>query len=93
MGRAEAPIERYLLDRVAEYGGITRKVVYQGRQGSPDRWCFFPGGILLIVECKSPSGEISRQQSAEIEVLRKLGQSVHVVNSKEAIDEMLEENL
>lgn len=89
MGRAEALVERYLLDRVEELGGITRKVTYQGRQGSPDRWCFFPKGKLLIIECKSAIGGLSRQQAVEIDTLKSFGQKVHVVNSIEQIDEVL----
>lgn len=89
MGRAENYVERYLIARVQELGGDTRKVVYQGRKGSPDRWCFLPGGKLVIVECKSSVGQLSRQQAREIEWLTEIGQKVYVAYTREQVDEIL----
>lgn len=88
MGRAEAPIETYLCRRVEEAGGFTRKVVYQGRKGSPDRWCFMPGGKLFIVECKAPGKRPDRQQDAEIRMLQAQGFHVEVIDSRERVDEL-----
>lgn len=85
----ERTIEAHLRKRVAELGGMHRKVTYQGRTGSPDDWCFFPRGLLLIFECKA-TGELPRpDQEQEIKKLRKLGQEVFVVDSKDEIDELL----
>lgn len=89
MGRAEAHVEKYLVRRVEEMGGITRKVVYQGRKGSPDRWCFLPHGRLLIIECKSDVGKLSPGQVLEIDRLKQMGQQVHVVSTREEVDEAL----
>lgn len=86
----EAPIEEHLIKRVAEAGGFTRKVVYQGRRGAPDRHCYLPGGRLLIVECKRPQGgELSALQVREIKKLAALGFEVHVVSTKEQVDELI----
>ena len=89
MGRAEQPIEHYLCKRIEGLGGTTRKVVYQGRNGSPDRWCFLPGGKLLIVECKASGKKPDRQQSVEIAKLVSLGQIAVWVDSTEAVDALL----
>ena len=85
----EKDIEKYLRERVKALGGIYRKVVYQGRKGSPDDWCFFPGGQLVIVECKGPDGRVDRHQAIEHEELGKKGFKVHVVYSRGDIEQTL----
>lgn len=84
----EKDIEKYLRARVKELGGIYRKVVYQGRKGSPDDWCFFPGGKLVIVECKGHDGRVDKHQAAEHEELGKMGFNVHVVFSRVDIEKV-----
>lgn len=86
----EAPIEAYLCKRVKELGGETRKTTYQGRGGAPDRWCFFPGGKLLIVECKRPGkNHLDPLQVVEIEFLQGMGFKAVWVNTIEDVDRVL----
>lgn len=83
----ESAVEKYLCDRVREAGGFTRKVVYQGRKGAPDRHCYLPGGKLIIAECKRPEGgKLHPLQEAEINKLKAVGFEVHVINTKEQVD-------
>lgn len=89
----ERTIEKHLRDQVKARGGMHRKVVYQGRKGSPDDWCFFPSGRLLIFECKATGEKPSPQQVAEMAKLKALGQKVFLVDSKSLIDEILESYL
>ena len=89
MGRQESRIERYLDERVKEHGGFTRKVVYQGRSGSPDRWCFFPNGRLLIVELKRPREKPEEHQLIEMQALRNRGQFVAWTNTKDGVDRVI----
>lgn len=84
----EKDIEKYLRARVKELGGIYRKVVYQGRKGSPDDWCFFPGNHLVIVECKGHDGRVDKHQAIEHEELGKMGFKVHVVYTRADIEQM-----
>ena len=86
----EAVIEAYLRKRVKEKGGVHRKVVYQGRTGSPDDWCFFPDGRLLIVECKAPGKRPDQHQELEIALLQSMGFEASWVSSKEDVDKLLE---
>lgn len=86
----ERAVEKYLIKRVKDKGGTTRKVTYQGRAGAPDRWCFFPNGFLLIVECKKPDGVLEKDQEYEIKTLKRLGQEVAVVWSKAQVDELFD---
>jgi hypothetical protein len=85
----ESLIEKHTIKRVKELGGFTRKVVYQGRKGSPDRWCFFPGGLLVIVELKATGESPDSQQAQEIADLREMGMNVHWTDSKQGVDEIL----
>jgi hypothetical protein len=87
----EAPIEDYLDNRVKALGGFTRKVTYQGRKGALDRWCFFPSGLLLIIETKRPGKKPDTHQEEEMENLSRMGQHVYYADSKERVDEILGE--
>lgn len=84
----ESVIEAYLRKVVGLCNGMYRKVLYQARKGSPDDWCFLPGGKLIIVECKKPGEKPEPLQAEEIRTLRSYGFEVHVVDSKEQIDEI-----
>lgn len=93
MGKKEAIVEDYLRKRIKELGGFSRKAVYQGRKGAPDQWCFFPGGRLLLVECKA-KGEVPEPlQEVEMAALRKLGFWATWTDSREGVDRILEEFL
>ena len=86
MGRAEAKIEDYLIARVKALGGETRKVVYQGRKGAPDRMCVLPGGHIVFVECKRPGEKPDARQQEELAWLQRMGCHAISVDSKEKID-------
>lgn len=73
MGSNERAVEAQLCACAEACGAQVRKVVYQGRSNSPDRWCFFPGGRLLIVECKAPGKKPTEGQLREMRTLRDQG--------------------
>jgi hypothetical protein len=93
MGRKENKVEAYLQKRVTELGGFTRKVTYQGRAGAPDQWGLFPGGRLLIVECKAEDGTLDALQAMEIRQLNRYGFRAYVVRTKDEVDSALEQFL
>ncbi len=84
----ERDIERALVRRVKAAGGEVRKVAWPGRRGAPDRLVMFPG-VLVWVELKRPGAKPRIQQLLEHERMRRMGQTVLVVDSLEAIDEVL----
>ena len=86
----ERDIERYLVKRVKDLGGVAYKFTSPSRRGVPDRLCVFPDGISVFIECKAPKKNPTVLQAHEIERLRNLGQQVFVVDSKELIDEILD---
>lgn len=89
MGRAEAKVENHFVECCKAAGGVVRKVTYQGRKGSPDRWAFFPRQRLLIVELKRFKEEPEEIQYVEMELLRGLGFWVAWTDTKEGAQEVV----
>jgi hypothetical protein len=69
---------------------LTFKLIAVGRRGFPDRIVFFPGGRLIFMELKSPTGQLSVMQVYIHELLTKFGQIVYVPRSKQDINDILE---
>lgn len=88
----ERDVERYLVSIVKAAGGRAVKFNPDAVRGMPDRIVMLPGGVLIWVELKKPKGgrlsEVQRHRHRE---LRRLGQEVRVVWSKEDADALLEE--
>ena len=87
----EITVETYLRKRVEAMGGMAYKFVSPQNAGVPDRVVCMPGGKLFFVELKRPREEPRALQLAQIRRLRKLGQTVYVADSKEAVDAVLRE--
>ena len=87
---SEKAIERYLTDSVKALGGVCLKYSNPGMVGYPDRICLLPGGVTLWVELKSKGEQLKAIQKVRICQMVKMGHTVHVCDSKEAIDQVLE---
>lgn len=96
----ERDIERYLVKRVKTLCGEVRKVQWVGRAGAPDRVVMFPPwrygnqvprGVAQTtwVELKAPGVKPEAHQLREHERMRAMGQRVVVIDSFEAVDELL----
>jgi Holliday junction resolvase len=81
----ERSVERVLVAAVTAAGGIAYKFASPSRRGVPDRLIVLPGGRVMFIEVKAPGGRLSKLQEVEIARLRKLGASVRVIWSLEAI--------
>lgn len=86
----EADIEKYLVKRVKEIGGVPYKFTSPAHRGVPDRLCVLPCGKIAFVEVKREGGVISKLQQAEHNTLRNLGHMVLVVWNKQEVDEAIE---
>jgi hypothetical protein len=64
-------------------GGKAFKFVSPGNPGVPDRLCVLPGGRIVFVEVKRPGREngLSLQQQKTVRYIRRLGQTVWVINN------------
>lgn len=87
---SEKSIERYLVDSVKNIGGVCLKYNNPNMVGYPDRVCLLPNGNVVWVELKSKGGILKSIQYLRIEQMRKIGQIVHVCDSREAIDKILQ---
>lgn len=82
----EHTVEAYFDQVVRRMGGETRKVVFPGRRGAPDRWALLPG-YNVLAELKRPKGGVvEAHQKREHERLRAAGVEVVVLHTREAID-------
>jgi hypothetical protein len=89
--KRERDIERKLVRRVKELGGICPKFVSPGLDGMPDRLVLLGGGKVAFVEAKAPGCKPRPLQLYRHEQLRKLGFKVFVIDSIKQIDMILEE--
>lgn len=86
----EARIEKYFDDEVKKAGGRTRKNVWPGHRGSPDRIALWPKR-LDWVELKRPeTPDAEDHQLREHAKLRDAGQTVFILPTKEDVDRYIE---
>lgn len=83
---SEKVIEKYLISRVREIGGVCLKYSNSNMTGYPDRLVCFPDGKTAWVEIKSKGKKPTRQQELRHEELRAVGQNVFVVDSRALVD-------
>lgn len=88
---SEKALERYLVSRIKEIGGECLKYSNPGVVGYPDRLCLLPGCYTAWVELKSKDGVLAPMQRIRLDRLTKLGQRVYVCNSRQAIDQVIQD--
>lgn len=88
----ESEVEKHLVKRVKERGGVPYKFVSPARKGVPDRLCALPGGAIIFCELKAPGQEPRPDQSREHQRLRDLGCKVLVLDSKQQVDHYFDPN-
>lgn len=87
---SEKSIEKYLVERVEALGGMCLKYHNPNQIGFPDRICLLPDGKVMWVELKSRGEKLRTIQEIRFNQLARLGQIVHVCDSKHAIDAIME---
>lgn len=85
----EKPIEVYLRKQIAKEGGRAYKWVSPGNNGVPDRIVFVWGMIFFVETKASNVKKVDPLQVIQHRELKRLGQDVLVLNSKEKIDEWI----
>lgn len=92
MTTPEGKIEDYLVKRVRETGGFTRKLKWIGHNGAPDRmvwWNTPEQQRVYFIELKAPGEAATSQQKSEHRKMRESGLSVFVFDSKKHIDDLV----
>lgn len=82
----ERRVEAAFTSAVKAKGGWALKLL-PSVSGLPDRLVLFPGGRVLFVELKSPTGTVEPHQTVIHRRLRELGFTVDVVATLDAVAE------
>lgn len=80
MAGPEKRIESRFAKWCREQGLFALKLAAQGVTGFPDRSVILPGGRIICIEFKSPTGKTSKVQDQRIAALRALGVPVLVTS-------------
>lgn len=86
----EKAVEQYLRTQVKKAGGLALKLVCPGFTGVPDRLILMPGGRVYFAETKDKGKAPRPRQRRVHRMLRDLGFTVFVPDSKAAVDHMME---
>ena len=85
----ESDIEKYLVKRVKDVGGQIRKTQWVGHVGAPDRRVMLPNRMPIWIELKAPGKKPEPHQVREHNRMRRLGELVEVIDSYEAVDNLI----
>jgi hypothetical protein len=85
----ESTIEKYLVKRVKEAGGLSYKFKSPNNKGVPDRIVIFQVDQVFFVELKAKDGILSEAQKRRLREMRKQGCAVFVFNSVEDINALI----
>ena len=90
--KTEGALQRYFKRQAASHGILWYKIRFEGQRGCPDILIAYKGKIELI-ELKSPTkkGRLSELQKRQIKKFKDAGITVHVVDSKEQVDNVISE--
>lgn len=86
----EAQVEKYLVDAVAELGGLCLKFGVPGIRGYQDRLCILPGNVIFFVEVKKPKGGVlAKLQAARKREMELRGCHCYIVKNREEIGDVI----
>ena len=87
----EREIERKLVLKVKNMGGLALKFISPGLAGVPDRIVLLPKGKIAFVELKAPGKKPRPLQIRRMKQLKDLGFKVYVIDSIKMIGDVLDE--
>lgn len=88
---SEKDIERLLVRRIKEAGGVALKLLSDQHAGLPDRLCLLPGGRAFFAELKSKGKKPRKIQEVAHNMLRGLGFNVYVIDSGKGVEDVVKE--
>lgn len=100
MARPEAAVELYLDEQCVLHGATCEKFVSINRRNVPDELVTWPGfysyewnrnepPLIEFVECKAPGKSATPQQKRDHARRRAMGVNVHVINTRELVDQYI----
>lgn len=90
---SEKALERSLVGKIRQRGGICLKLQGNMYAGMPDRLILLPGGHVVFVELKSEGIKPRKLQLIRHEELRALGFKVFVIDTHEKLTQFLDEQV
>jgi len=90
---SEKLIEKTLNAEVKSLGGWSLKMVCQFVTGLPDRLVLLPSGVIFFAEIKTTGKKPTAIQKLVHEKLRRLGFTVHVIDSLKQLNQILNDLL
>lgn len=88
MNTLEKEIERYLVNRVKQFGGKALKMVPEFESGVPDRLVVL-NGQTVFVELKAPGKQPRKLQVLFMQELEKAGAKTVVLDSREGVEQLI----
>lgn len=85
----EKEVEKLLVKKVKDLGGMAYKFVSPGNSGVPDRIVLFPDGKIIFVELKTDKGVISKLQERQINRIKNFGQDVSILFGKDGVESFI----
>lgn len=88
----ETLIEHQLIHAIHTHGGLCWKLTSPGTVGVPDRIAILPSppdAEIIFIEVKAPGQKPRPIQTYRINQLKKLGAHVYIIDSPQAIKQML----
>lgn len=82
----ESEVEKHLVKKVKELGGLCWKFTSPGTAGVPDRIVILPWGKVVFVELKAPYGKLRPIQVVAKRVLEERNANYECLCSKDEID-------
>lgn len=86
----EAMVEKHLVDKITNLGGIVWKFTSPGTIGVPDRLIVMNGLICFAELKRTKGGKVSDVQRWRIKQLASQGAKAYVIKTCEAADELVE---
>lgn len=90
MGKAEATVADYLVERVEDVGGMCDKMHCESERGFPDYLITWPSGEMQKVETKSKDGVCSPTQERYHRESAKRKCFVAVLHTRELVDRFMD---
>lgn len=85
----EYAVEKHLVQKTQECGGICLKFISPGIAGVPDRIVILPGGKIGFAELKAPGKKPRRLQRNVLRRLYQLGCRVCVIDDPESAENFI----